>query len=195
MPTSASIGFAMDTIAAIHGRRSIRNYEPHFVPQSLIEAILLDAAQVPTPPVSGEPPFVFVVIEGLERVAEHGAEALAYAKAHRKPGPAYDWVDKRGFLVFFNAPVVVVICGFDDGYGQAVQDCSRAGQNLMLSAHARGLGTCWVGSPMPWLRDAGTRAMLGIPAQYSPHAAFTLGYPSSSPSPNPRQMPEIVWQR
>jgi nitroreductase len=97
----------MDTIAAIHGRRSIRNYEPRPVPRPLLEAILHDTAQAPTPPVSGTAPFVFLVIEGLERIAGYGAAALAFAKEHRKPGLAYDWVEKPGFVVFFNAPVVV----------------------------------------------------------------------------------------
>jgi nitroreductase len=184
----------MDTIAAIHGRRSIRDYLPRPVPRPLIAAILHDAAQAPTPPLSGPAPFVFVVIEGMERLAEHGAAALAYAREHRKPGPAYDWVDKPGFSVFFNAPLVVVICGHDDGLGQAIQDCNRAGQALMLSAHARGLGTCWVGSPMPWLRDPATSAGLGIPADLTPYAAFTLGYPSSVPAGSPREAPTILWR-
>jgi nitroreductase len=158
----------MDTIGAIYGRRSIRDYAPRLVARELIEAILHDAAQAPTPPVSGTAPFVFIVIEGLERVAECGMAALAYAKEHRKPGPAYDWVDRPGFQVFFNAPLAIVVCGFDDGYGQALQDCNRAGQNLMLSAHARGLGTCWVGSPMQWLRDPITCGSLGVPSGYTP---------------------------
>jgi nitroreductase len=183
----------MDTIAAIYGRRSIRDYEPRLVPRSLIEAIVRDAAQVPTPPVSGAVPFVFIVVEGFERVAQHGSAALTFAKEHRKPDPSYDWVEKPGFLVFFNAPTAVVICGFNDIYGQAIQDCTRAGQNLMLSAHARGLGTCWVGSPMPWLRDPATRATLRVPADYTPHAAFALGYPASVPGANSREIPKIVW--
>lgn len=184
----------MDTIAAIYGRRSIRNYEPRLVPRSLVEAIVHDAAQAPTPPPSGAAPFAFVVIEGIARIAAHGDAALAFAREHRKPDRANDWVDKPGFLVFFNAPAVVVICGFDDGYGQTLQDCNRAGQNLMLSAHARGLGTCWVGSPMLWLRDPATRAELGVPADYTPHAALTLGYPSGTSSGIPRERPEIIWQ-
>lgn len=184
----------MDTIEAIHGRRSIRDYEPRPVQRSLVEVILHDAAQAPTPPVSGKAPFAFVVIEGIERLAEYGAEALALAKANRKPGASYDWVDKPGFSVFFNAPAAVIICGFDDGYGQAPQDCNRAGQNLMLSAHARGLGTCWIGSPMPWLREPATCSHLGVPAGYAPYAAFTLGYPSGQPSGVPRGKPEIVWR-
>jgi hypothetical protein len=40
----------MDTITAIHSRRSIRDYESRSVPRGIIEEILFDAAQAPRPP-------------------------------------------------------------------------------------------------------------------------------------------------
>jgi len=39
----------MDVIDAIHGRRSVRSYEPEPVPRELIESVILDAAQAPPP--------------------------------------------------------------------------------------------------------------------------------------------------
>ena len=72
--------------------------------------------------------------------------------------PVADWLDRPGFKIFWDAPVVIIISG-------PVGDCCRAGQNLMLSAHARGLGTCWVGSPMLWLSTPEVRAELGHTAQ------------------------------
>jgi nitroreductase len=127
-------------------------------------------------------------------VAECGIRALQYAREHRGPGPGYDWVDKPGFSVFFNAPAVIVICGVSDAHSQSVQDCNRAGQNLMLSAQARGLGTCWVGSPLQWLRDSATKKELGIPESHDAFAVFTLGYAAGKPSGTPRPMPTIVWK-
>ena len=61
------------------------------------------------------------------------AAALAYAKEHRKPGTAYDWVDKPGFVVFFNAPIVVghggddmrASCGREIGYSPARSSVMR----------------------------------------------------------------------
>jgi nitroreductase len=63
----------------------------------------------------------------------------------------------------------------------------------MISAHARGLGTCWVGSPMLWLRDLGTRRELGVPDGQEPFVAFTLGYPAAMPAGAPRERPVILW--
>jgi len=175
----------MDVIAAIHGRRSVRSYQPTPVPRELIEAIILDAAQAP-PPFRGMVPWAFNVIEGTERIAAYGERAIAHARQHRPDGPGWDWVERPGFKVFWDAPVVIVISG-------PVGDCSRAGQNLMLSAHARGLGTCWVGSPMLWVTTAEVRAELKIPPNLTPVAVFCLGYAAAAPEPVVHDKPPVIW--
>jgi nitroreductase len=182
----------MDAIDAIHGRRSIRNYTPRPVDPKVIEAIVWDAVQAPSTPVSGAHPWVFNVIEGADRIADYSARALQFARYHRPDGPGFGWVERADFSVFFNAPVVVIISGRADN-SQALAECCRAGQTLMISAHARGLGTCWVGSPMLWLGDGAVRAELGIPPDYQPFAVFTLGYAAAVPAPQPREHPLIVW--
>jgi hypothetical protein len=138
----------MDTVAAIDRRRSIRDYEKRAVGRKIIADILWDAAQAPTTPVSG--PFLFHVIEGAARIADLGEQAKQYAREHRPDAVGYSWSEKSEFRVFLDSPVVIVISGHADN-SQSIQDCSRAGQNLVLSAHARGLGSCWVGAPMLWL--------------------------------------------
>ena len=180
----------MDTVTAIHTRRSIRQYEERAVERAIIADILWDAAQAPTTPVSG--PFLFHVIEGAARIADLGARAKQYAREHRPDAVGYAWTERPDFKVFLDAPVVIVISGHA-GNSQSVQDCNRAGQNLMLSAHARGLGSCWVGSPMLWLRRPETRKELGIVAAFEPFAAFTLGYAALVPPSRSRERPEIVW--
>ena len=180
----------MDTVTAIHTRRSIRNYEKRVVEREIIADILWDAAQAPTTPVSG--PFLFHVIEGVARIADLGARAKRYARAHRGDAADHSWADRSEFKVFLDAPVVIVISGHADN-SQSIQDCNRAGQNLMLSAHARGLGSCWVGAPMLWLRNPETRKELGIAEAFEPFAAFALGYAASVPPLRSRERPEIVW--
>jgi nitroreductase len=180
----------MDTVIAIHTRRSIRDYETRVVEREIIADILWDAAQAPTTPVSG--PFLFHVIEGVARIADFGARAKQYAREHRPDASGNQWADRSDFKVFLDAPVVIVISGRGDN-SQSIQDCNRAGQNLMLSAHARGLGSCWVGAPMPWLRSEETRRELGIAEAFAPFAAFTLGYAASVPPSHSRERPEIVW--
>ncbi|ATQ42593.1 nitroreductase family protein [Caulobacter mirabilis] len=183
----------MDAIEALHERRSIRDYQPRPVERALVEAVILDAVQAPSTPVSGAEPWTFLVIEGAERIAGYGARAKAFAAANRPSGPGYDWAERPDFSVFFNAPTVVVIAARADN-SQAAAECCRAGQNLMISAHARGLGTCWVGSPMLWLGDAATRAELGLPETHRAFAVFTLGHPASVPAKASRAAPPVIWR-
>ncbi len=159
----------MDTIEAIRGRRSIRDYSPRKVPRRLIERILDDAAQAPTPPLSGEHPFAFVVIEGQEaRRRMRRAGLAARPRENRPAGPGYDWVERPGLPVFFDAPAAVVICGADDAHRpgdaglqprrpepDAVCACPRARHLLGRLADALA-------------RHRGTSAGLGVPAGYRP---------------------------
>lgn len=175
----------MDVIEAIHGRRSIRSYDPRPVARRLTADIVWDAAQAP-PPFAGQTPWSFNVLEGAEAIAGLGARAKAYA-AQAHPGEAdWAWAERPDFQVFWGAPAVVIISG-------RREDCCRAGQNLMLSAYARGLGTCWVGAPMAWLKEAGVKAELDLPADLEPVAALCLGYPTSIPPAPARECPPILW--
>ena len=175
----------MDVIAAIHGRRSVRSYDPRPVERELIEAVIDDAAQAP-PAFRGLVPWAFNVVQGVERIAAYGARAMDHARAHRRDESDSSWLDRPGFKIFWDAPVIIIISGPDG-------DCCRAGQNLMLSAHARGLGTCWVGSPMLWLNTPEVRAELGIPSTLTPVAVLCLGYPAAFPEAVPREKPLIIW--
>lgn len=182
----------MDVLHAIHTRRSIRAYTADPLERSLIEALLWDAVQAPTPPVSGPSPWTLCVIEGRERLAEYGERARRYASEHPPPGRPWTWPERPGFLVFWGAPVAVLICG-RHGDAEAANDIQRAGQNLMLSAHARGLGSCWVGSPLPWLASPGVAAELGLPDDQSVVAVIVLGHPAEQPAGQPRPRPPIRW--
>ena len=163
------------------------SYTSRPVERGLIEDIIWDAAQAP-PPFSGQVPWTFTVVEGTDHVAAYGAEALQYAKDNRPGGAGSEWSDRPDFQVFWGAPVAIIISG-------PVEDCCRAGQNLMLSAHARGIGSCWVGSPMLWLRTDTAKAKLQIPAGLAPVSAFCLGYPAAIPEVAPRTRPAIIWLR
>jgi nitroreductase len=169
----------VDVIEAIHGRRSIRDYLPRAVEQSLIEAIIEDAAQAPWTPISAPEPWVFTVIRGAANISGYGARALQFARDNR-PNHGYGWTENPDFSVFYNAPTIIIISG-KIGNPLALEECTRAGQILTISAFARGLGSCWVGSPMLWLGDQDVRAELCIPEGFAPQAVFTLGYPAAMP--------------
>ena len=182
----------MDVIEAIHGRRSIRAYLQRPIKRVLLEDVLWAAAQAPTPPVSGETPWAFCVIEGVDRIASYGARAKQYAREHQPDGSSWSWPDQPDFKVFWDAPALLLICG-RIGNVEMTFDCCRAGQNAMLAAHSFGLGSCWVGAPIPWLSSTGIAEELGIPAGFAPVTALVLGYPAEAPAGNPRSRPVVHW--
>lgn len=182
----------MNVIDAIHSRRSIRAYRPDPVERSVIADLLWHAVQVPTPPISGEAPWAFCVFEGVNRISGYGARAKRYARDHQRPGRPRTWAEQPDFKVFWDAPVLVLICA-RSGNPEAPFDCCRAGQNLMLAAHGRGLGSCWVGAPLPWLQSPGIAGELGLPQGFEPAVAMVLGHSAESPPGNPRPRPAICW--
>jgi nitroreductase len=176
----------MDVIEAIHSRRSVRAYSAQPVERELIEDLLWDAAQAP-PPFAGQTPWTFNVIRGTARIAVYGERAIQYARDHRPDIAEGTWRDREDFKVFWDAPAVVIISG-------PVEDCCRAGQLLLLAAHARGLGACWVGAPMQWLRTVEAKAEIGIPEHLTPVSVICLGHPALTPAAPKRGCPTIIWQ-
>jgi nitroreductase len=88
---------------------------------------------------------------------------------------------------FVAAPVVIVIASQNEDlekhYGirgsrlYAIQNCSAAIQNMLLAAHALGLGACWVGA----FDEEKIGEICKIPSQARPQAILTLGYPQEDP--------------
>jgi nitroreductase len=182
----------MDVIEAIHSWRTIRSFADIPVDRSEIADLLWHAIQVSTPP-ANDVPWALCVVEGRARIEELGIQAMDFARAQRPPGePGWSWVDRPGFRVFWGAPALVLICA-RIGNAAAPFDCCRAGQNLVLAAHQRGLGTCWLGAPLPWLMSAGVAERLGVPPGFEPSVVMALGRPAERPEPKSRPHPEIVW--
>lgn len=101
--------------------------------------------------------------------------------------------------IFESAPLVVVGCADDaimDRYGErgrdlyALQDVAAAVQNLLLTAHAHGLGSVWVGAFEP----GRVRRVLGLRPGLEPVAMVPLGVPAESPSAPERKPPKDVFR-
>ena len=131
----------MDTIEAIHGRRSIRSYTATLLERDQVESVLWDAAQAP-PPFSGQVPWTFNVIQGVERIAALGVRAMEHARATRPDKTQRTWLDRPDFQIFWNAPVLIVISGELGDCNQgcpksdAIRPCARPGNLLGWFADA-----------------------------------------------------------
>ena len=164
----------MDALTAIHTRRSIRKFESKPVSEDDVKA-LLDAAMI-APSAGNEQPWHFVVITDREKldaiVTIHQFAAMA---AH--------------------APVSVLICGdltLEKYSGFWVQDCSAAMQNLLLAAHAMGLGAVWCGVYPVEERIAGFRKLCRLPDSVMPFGLAVIGHPAQSRDSKSRYKAERV---
>jgi nitroreductase len=152
----------------ILGRRSIRKYTDQPVSESLVTDLLRAAMAAPS--AGNQRPWQFVVVR--ERAV---LEALAAANPYG--GMARD------------AQLAVVVCG-DPGctvLGEFwVQDCAAATENLLIAAHAAGLGAVWCGTYPLEERMVRVRAALGLPDEIVPFAVVPVGYPAERPAPADR---------
>ncbi len=77
--------------------------------------------------------------------------------------------------------------------GYWVQDCSIASQNILLTAHAKGLGAVWVGGGVPHEdRVAAVSKILGLPEHVIPLNIISIGYPAEQKSAADRYNEERV---
>lgn len=152
----------MDAIEAILTRRSIRKYGPGPVSDEMMETLL--RAAMASPSARNQQPWAFVVVDDR-------AILNAVPEFHPHAG------------MLRHAPLAIVVCADTtrqplEGYW--LQDCAAATQNVLLAAHALGLGACWVGvQPRPE-REAGLKRLLDLPDWVRPVALVALGYPAET---------------
>lgn len=83
-------------------------------------------------------------------------------------------------LLFHGAPAVILV-GSAPGGSCPAEDALLATQNILLGAHALGLGTCLIGFAVSAMRqDRKIQNRLGIPENETIHAAIALGYPDET---------------
>ena len=77
----------------------------------------------------------------------------------------------------------------------AVQSLGAAIQNMLLTAHSKGLGACWYCAPV--FSKEMVRKVLRIPEEVEPQALIPLGYPAEKPlMPRRKSLGEIAfWGR
>jgi nitroreductase len=103
-----------------------------------------------------------------------------------------DMISNPDYHVFHRAGTLIIICARPDAHN-GEEDCSLAAQNLMLAAHAMGLGTCPIGFARPWLNQARIKRSLSIPDGYVAVFPVVVGYPSGEAPPVQRRAPEILF--
>jgi coenzyme F420-0:L-glutamate ligase / coenzyme F420-1:gamma-L-glutamate ligase len=200
------MGLSQAIRALFAERRSIRRYLASSVERDLIDALLEAATTAPS--AHNRQPWRFLVIEGAR--TKHG---LATAMGQRlradrlrdgDPPEAIEADVSRSYARLTGAPMLVLVClsmvdmdQYPDSRRNqsertmAVQGTAMAAQNLLLAAHAAGLGACWMCAPL-FCSDT-VAAELALPPDWEPQGIVTLGYPAEAGKPfRRRHLAEIV---
>ena len=184
----------MDLHDAISGRRSTREYTAQAVDEQSLRR-LIDAA-VHAPNASNGQPWTFTVVRDqglLDRISD---AAKAHMLATSPAGPGSDRnrtpLTDPNFQLFYHAPALILISGTTRG-PWVVEDCALAAENLMLTAYADGLGSCWIGLAQSYLNTPEGKNQLGLPGEWLPVAPIIVGHPTIVPAAVARKEPEIRW--
>jgi nitroreductase len=164
----------MDTLEAIRTRRSIRKYADQSVPEELISTLLAAAMQAPS--ARNQQPWQFVVIDDRAMLAKIPPLMPNAAMAA-------------------GAALAILVCGdleLEKSEGYWVVDCAAAVENLLLAAHALGLGAVWCGVYPREQRMQGLRRLVGLPKNVVAHSLVVLGYPAEQVAAENRYRPERV---
>ncbi len=144
-------------LEAIYSRRSVRDYAPEQIPRELVYEIIRAGTWAPSG--LNNQPWRFVIVRDAEK-RESLARLTRYGEIIRR------------------APLVIAVFVDKDAMYHEVKDHQAMGaciQNMLLAAHALGLGAVWLGEI---LKNAElVRETLSLPENLDLMAVVALGYP------------------
>ncbi|MDX9714568.1 MAG: nitroreductase family protein [Dissulfurispiraceae bacterium] len=158
----------MDAITAILTRRSIRKYTLESVSESVIKELLQCAMSAPS--AGNQQPWHFIILTD-RGVLNSVADFHPHAQMLRE------------------GPLAILVCAdteLEKYKDYWVQDCSASTQNLLLAAHAKGLGAVWLGIYPRMDRMDAIRRLMSLPPSVMPLSLISLGYPAESKEPSER---------
>lgn len=172
-------------------RRSIRRYTDAPVSAELIESLLEVASWAPS--AHNRQPWRFAVITqaamqdklaramGARLRSDLAADGVPEAVIAADVGRSYERITGAAALVCLCLSMADMDTYPDPTRNtnetiMAIQSVAMAGQNLLLAAHAAGLGACWMCAPL-FCQDV-VQAALNLPQDWQPQALITLGYPN-----------------
>ena len=171
-----------EVLDAIVTRRSVRSYKPDPIPQEVLERILT-AGQYAATGMNRQSPIILAVTNKAVR-DELSRMNAAILGTDSDP--------------FYGAPVVLVVLA-SKAAPTYLYDGSLVMGNLMLAAHAEGLGSCWIHRAKEEFESEEGKALLrrlGIDGEYEGIGHCILGYAAEEPkAAAPRKQDYVYWLR
>lgn len=175
----------MELFEAIHGRTTISKVKPDALPRETIEKLLSAGAQAPNH--YKVRPWRFAVLTGDGR--KKMGDVIAASFLEKNPSVPAEALEKPRALPL-RAPVVIAV-GADkpapDTKAIEIENISAASaacMNILLAAHALGLGAIW--RTGEWARDAKVKEFLGFDTDQHIVGFIYVGHPDVTPEPYTR---------
>ncbi len=165
------------SIQTIYTRVSVREFTGEKISAEQIDTLLRAAMSAPS--AINRQPWAFIVVTDEALIARLG-EALPYSRCSNHPACA------------------IIPCGdlskaIEGEMGAFwVNDVSAATQNILLAAHAMGLGAVWTGLHPDIKRAALVQELLGLPEHIIPLCVVPVGVPAEHPAVKNKYLPENI---
>jgi len=170
-------------------RRSIRRFKPDFIPMPVIERVLETATFAPS--AHNLQPWRFAIIQ-----TDSAKTALGKAltdklrldmSLERIPQADIDLRIQRSLQRIGEAPLIILLCRdvtavrkeVPEEHAMALQSVALAGLQLMLAAHAEGLGASWICWPL--YAQKAVQDALNLPGVWEPQGMFFIGFADEEP--------------
>ena len=164
-------------ITNIMTRVSVREFTGEKISEAQIDTLLRAAMSAPS--AINKQPWAFIVVTDEALIAKLG-EALPYSRCSNKPA------------------VAIIPCGDlskaipGEMANFWINDVSAATENLLLAAHAMGLGAVWTGLHPDMNRAKMVQEMLGLPEHIIPLCVVPVGVPAEQPEIKDKYKPENI---
>ncbi len=189
----------MKLIEFLKDRRSIRKYKDTPVPKEMV--LKLIEAAIWAPNAENDQPWKFVVVQNqhkkdmIQDVSVSGAADFFFAQKDHlmKKFKSLDLKRRKKlvlgfttgkFFAFINtAPIVIIALADTEKTPYAVPSTSAAVQNMLLMAHALGLGAVWtvIGAVDKTNREKVKKIIGYAEPKWDVVAIVPVGYPAESP--------------
>lgn len=158
----------MDTLTAIHNRRSVRSWTGEPVSDEHLDILLRAAMTAPSS--DNAQPWHYIVIRSKDSL-----QAMSDVNK---------WIGMAP-----KADLGIIVCGelaLEETPGLYQHDCSAAIQNMLLAAVDLGLGAVWTGVNYDPELVVSYSKLFGIPEGVIPHSLVLIGHPAKEQKPRDR---------
>ena len=185
-------------IEIIKTRRCVREYRDDTISDEDIKFLINCAKYAPSG--FNLQPWSFMVIKNkriMQEISERGKKSLIpmlepIKNTSQKIEDFLDYLKTEGTDMFYNASVLIIILGNKNAL-TIDYDCAMAAQTMMLAAHSKGIGSCWIGGVQPALMDEEFLKELGVQDEYKVVAPLIFGYPKGETAMPEKIEPEVIW--